>query len=181
MRRAGLSPFGALVHAECLTEDAYPEPPVPVHICFCFLRTQFHRPSGGRLRVFAVIILTSLLIAAGARAAPAQSCDLAAKDVRLAGTGCAAAWFDANVRLNEFQAVGTSESYKLQPSKQMMSLIKMGSSGDAQALDYDQPPIAAQLAAGARSLEFDVAYDPKGGLYKYPAGASMAGELVGDD
>ena len=59
----------------------------------------------------------------------------------------------------------------------MMSLIKMGSSEDAQALDYDQPPIAAQLAAGARSLEFDVAYDPKGGLYKYPAGASMAGEL----
>lgn len=133
------------------------------------------------MRVFAVITLTALLIAAGACPAPAQGCDLAAKDVRLAGAGCAAAWFDANLRLNELQAVGTSESYKLQPSKEMMSLIKMGSSEDAQALDYDQPPIAAQLAAGARSLAFDVAYDPKGGLYKYPAGASIAGELVGDD
>jgi len=91
------------------------------------------------------------------------------------------AWFDANLRLNEYQAVGTAESYKLQPSKQMLSLIKMGSDADAQALDYDQPPIAAQLAAGARSLEFDIAYDPKGGLYKYPAGASMAGELVADN
>lgn len=112
---------------------------------------------------------------------PAQGCDLAAKDVRLAGAGCAVAWFDANLRLNEIQAVGTAESYKLQPSKEMMSLIRMGSDADAQALDYDHPPIAAQLAAGARSLAFDVAYDPKGGLYKYPAGASMAGELVAAD
>jgi hypothetical protein len=30
-------------------------------------------------------------------------------------------------------------------------------------------------------LEFDIAYDPKGGLFKYPAGASMAGDLVPDD
>jgi hypothetical protein len=30
-------------------------------------------------------------------------------------------------------------------------------------------------------LAFDVAYDPKGGLYKVPAGASMAGDLVTDD
>jgi hypothetical protein len=34
---------------------------------------------------------------------------------------------------------------------------------------------------GARSLEFDIAYDPKGGLYKIPAGGSMAGELIADD
>ncbi|MBA2589382.1 MAG: hypothetical protein H0U98_12250 [Alphaproteobacteria bacterium] len=133
------------------------------------------------MRVFAIITLAFLFVAAAAPSASAQNCDLAAKDVRLAGIGCAAAWFDANLRLNEFQAVGTAESYKLQPSKEMMSLIKMGSDADAQALDYDQPPIAAQLAAGARSLEFDVAYDPKGGLYKYPAGASMAGELVADN
>ena len=133
------------------------------------------------MRVFAVIIVGLLSVAAGSGPAPAQGCNLAAKDVRQAGAGCAAAWFDANIRLNEIQAVGTSESYKLQPSKEMMSLIKMGSDADAQALDYDQPPITAQLAAGARSLAFDVAYDPKGGLYKYPAGSSMAGELVAED
>lgn len=133
------------------------------------------------MRVFAVLTLACLFLAAGSRPVPAQGCDLAAKDVRLAGAGCAVAWFDANLRLNEIQAVGTAESYKLQPSKEMMSLIRMGSDADAQALDYDHPPIAAQLAAGARSLAFDVAYDPKGGLYKYPAGASMAGELVAAD
>ena len=133
------------------------------------------------MRSFTLITVAGLLLAAGPQAALAQSCDLAAKDVRLAGAGCAGAWFDENLRINELQAVGTAESYKLQPSKEMMSLIGMGSDADAQALDYDEPPIAAQLAAGARSLEFDVAYDPKGGLYKYPAGASMAGELVADD
>jgi hypothetical protein len=133
------------------------------------------------LRAFTLITIAALFFVAGGRAAYPQACDLAAKDVRLAGAGCAGAWFDTNLRLNEVQTVGTAESYKLQPSKEMMSLIGMGSDADAQALDYDEPPIAAQLAAGARSLEFDVAYDPKGGLYKYPAGASMAGELVADD
>jgi hypothetical protein len=38
--------------------------------------------------------------------------------------------------------------------------------------------LATQLDAGARSLSFDVAYDPKGGLFKNPAAASMAGDLL---
>ena len=132
------------------------------------------------MRAFTLITMVLLSFVGGAEGASAPACDLKAQDVRLAGPGCVRAWFDANLRINEFQTVGTAESYKLQPSKEMMSLIKMGSDADAQALDYDEPPIAAQLAAGARSLEFDVAYDPKGGLFKYPAGASMAGELVAD-
>ncbi len=133
------------------------------------------------MRAFTLITMVLLAFAGGAEGAGAPACDLKAQDVRLAGDGCARAWFDANLRINEFQTVGTAESYKLQPSKEMMSLIKMGGSDDdALALDYDEPSVAAQLAAGARSLEFDVAYDPKGGLFKYPAGASMAGELVAD-
>jgi hypothetical protein len=136
------------------------------------------------LRAFTIIAIALPCFLAGRLAqgaVPAPACDLKASDATLAGAGCARAWFDANLRINEIQSVGTAESYKLLPSGPMMSLIKLGSSADAQALDYDEPPIAAQLAAGARSLEFDVAYDPKGGLYKYPAGSSMAGELVTDD
>ncbi|MFO1247630.1 MAG: Ca2+-dependent phosphoinositide-specific phospholipase C [Alphaproteobacteria bacterium] len=133
------------------------------------------------MRVLAATVLVVLAALSQARPGTAQACDLAAKDVRQAGPGCAAAWVDANVRLNEIQAVGTSESYKLQPSREIISLLKMGSEEDAEALEYEQPPIAAQLESGARSLVFDVAYDPKGGLYKFPAGASMAGELVSDD
>ncbi len=122
-----------------------------------------------------------LLLAAisGVQAQPA--CNLAAADVRLAGAGCATAWFDANLRLNEIQTVGTADSYKLRPSAQMRTLIRLGSQDDVDSLDFAQPPIADQLDAGARSLDFDIAYDPKGGMYKYPAGASMADELIADD
>jgi hypothetical protein len=109
-----------------------------------------------------------------------SACDLHARAAARAGMGCARAWFDANIRLNDIQLVGTAESYKLRPSAAMLGLIRMGSAEDAKALDFAEPPITEQLDLGARSLEFDVAYDPKGGLYSHPAGAPMAMELVSD-
>jgi hypothetical protein len=113
-------------------------------------------------------------------AAPAQAtCDLSADDATHAGdASCARAWLDANLRLNQLQFVGTADSYKSAPSDQMLSLISMGGRKDAEALDFGEPPLFQQLDAGARELEFDVAYDPQGGLFKSPAGASMAGELL---
>lgn len=115
-----------------------------------------------------------------ATAGPAlAACDLAAPDAARAGDAlCARAWLDANLRLNQLQFVGTADSYKLEPSDQMLSLIRMGGRKDAEALDFGEPALAQQLDAGARALEFGVAYDPKGGLFKSPAGASMAGELL---
>jgi hypothetical protein len=115
-----------------------------------------------------------------ATAAPAlAACDLAAPNAAHAGdTQCARAWLDANLRLNQLQFVGTADSYKLAPSGQMLSLISMGGKKDAEALDFGEPGLAQQLDAGARALEFDIAYDPQGGLFKNPAGASMAGELL---
>ena len=80
--------------------------------------------------------------------------------------------------LNQIQIVGTAESYKLAPGPEMLSLIRMGGKEDAEALDFSQPPITAQLDAGARALSFDVVYDPQGGRFKNPAGASMADELL---
>ena len=107
------------------------------------------------------------------------ACDLAAQDVAHAGgDGCIRPWLDTHMRINQLQYVGTAESYKLAPSDAMLSLIRMGGKKDAEALDFSQPPLAEQLSAGARSLEFDVAYDPHGGLFKNPAGASMADELL---
>jgi len=104
------------------------------------------------------------------------ACDLAAADA--GDTQCARAWLDANLRLNQLQFVGMADSYKLAPSSQMLSLISMGGKKDAEALDFGEPALAQQLDAGARALEFDIAYDPQGGLFKNPAGASMAGELL---
>jgi hypothetical protein len=61
-----------------------------------------------------------------------------------------------------------------------MGLIRMGGKKDAEALDYGQPSLAAQLNDDVRALQFDVAYDPDGGAYKNPAGASMAMDLLPD-
>jgi len=60
-------------------------------------------------------------------------------------------------------SVGTAESYKLLPSGPMMSLIKLGSSADAQHWTMTSRLSRRSCGRGAL-LEFDVAYDPKGGL-----------------
>jgi hypothetical protein len=127
-------------------------------------------------------LLLVLWAAAAVAGGPAtiSACDLHARSAGLAGTGCARAWFDANLRLNEIQTIGTAESYKLRPSTAILGLIRMGSPEDAKALDFGEPPIADQLDLGARSLEFDVANDSRGGLYAHPSGALMAMELLSD-
>jgi len=94
---------------------------------------------------------------------------------------CNPDWMDANLRLNQMQVVATAESYKQRPVKALMSLIRMGGKQGAEALDYGMAPLSAQLDSDVRGLQFDVAYDPKGGAYKNPAGAGMAMELLPDD
>jgi hypothetical protein len=88
---------------------------------------------------------------------------------------------DANLRLDQLQVVATAESYKQRPEKALLNLIRMGGKKSVEALDYGQAPLATQLDGDVRGLQFDVAYDPKGGAYKSPAGASMAMELLPDD
>jgi hypothetical protein len=136
------------------------------------------------LRIRDVLIAVSIAFLALGSAysspSPAVPCDLHAASADRAGVGCARAWFDANLRINEIQMVGTAESYKLRPQDLMLSLIKMGSPEDAQEVDFSEPTIPNQLNAGARSLGFDVAYDPKGGLYANPAGALLAMEILSD-
>ena len=129
------------------------------------------------MRFWLVAVVTGSLVG---MAGPAfAGCYLSAPDAAHAGGDlCIRPWVDANMRINQLQFVGTAESYKLAPSDAMLSLIRMGGRKDAEALDFSEPPIADQLDAGARSLEFDVAYDPKGGQFKNPAGASMASELL---
>ena len=124
----------------------------------------------------------SAAVAAGLLAGmvPAMAdCDPSASDAAHAGSdACVRSWLDAHMRINQLQYVGTAESYKLAPSEAMLSLIRMGGEKDAEALDFGQPSLTEQLNVGARSLEFDIAYDPAGGLFKSPAGASMAGDLL---
>lgn len=101
----------------------------------------------------------------------AQSCD----------GRCKSSWMDANLRIDQLQMIGTAESYKQRPDTAVMGLIRMGGKADAEALDYGQPSLVAQLDHDVRSLQFDVAYDPQGGAYKNPAAAGMAMQLLPDD
>ena len=94
---------------------------------------------------------------------------------------CRPDWIDANLRLDQLQVVGTAESYKLRPDSAVLGLIRMGGKRAAQEVDFALPPIPAQLDADVRALAFDVAYDPRGGAYKNPAGAGMAMDLLPDD
>lgn len=93
---------------------------------------------------------------------------------------CSPQWMDSHLGMNQLQVVGSAESYKQRPDKALLGLIRMGGKAGAAALDYGLPPIPAQLEDGARGLSFDVAFDPKGGAYKSPAGAGMAMDLLPD-
>jgi hypothetical protein len=69
------------------------------------------------------------------------------------------------LRMNDIQAVGTHNSYKQAMSDDVRTRIAAKSEKLAQALDYAHRPLAEQLDHGARQLELDVNYDPRGGYY----------------
>ncbi|HEY4939950.1 MAG TPA: phosphatidylinositol-specific phospholipase C1-like protein [Rhizomicrobium sp.] len=125
-----------------------------------------------------VVAAAALLLSSGAAFA---DCNLAAPDAAAAGPGCARAWMDKNLHLNDIVTVGTHNSYKAAIPDKIMSLIKAAASRMAQGLDYSHLPLADQLNDGARAIEIDVVYDPLGGLYAHPAGAAMTGEVLTPD
>jgi hypothetical protein len=73
-------------------------------------------------------------------------------------------------RINDINAVGTHNSYKLAMPDATMARVRAVDPKMADALDYAHRPFAEQLDAGARQLEIDVNFDPKGG--HYAAGAT---------
>ena len=134
------------------------------------------------IRCLLILALAGLAgFPAAAADAPSAACNVAGPDAAHAGPGCAHAWFDTNLKINEIQSVGTAESYKLPLSSGMLALVAGQSQKDAEALDFGEPPLEQQLDTGARSLEFDIAYDPKGGLFANPAGAAMSDEMLDPD
>ncbi|HEY2070645.1 MAG TPA: phosphatidylinositol-specific phospholipase C1-like protein [Rhizomicrobium sp.] len=125
--------------------------------------------------------MKSLLAACLLFASPALAdCDLTAPDAAKAGPGCAHAWMDANLHLNDILVVGTHNSYKQAIDPKIMALIAGQSQQLAQSLDYSHIPLDQQLDGGARALELDVVYDPKGGLFAQPLGAMMTGVPLPD-
>ncbi|MBB5711540.1 phosphatidylinositol-specific phospholipase C1-like protein [Sphingomonas xinjiangensis] len=69
------------------------------------------------------------------------------------------------LRINDVAVIGTHNSYKLAMPAETMATLRTAAPEMANALDYAHRPLAEQLDAGARQLEIDVNYDPRGGHY----------------
>jgi Phosphoinositide phospholipase C, Ca2+-dependent len=73
------------------------------------------------------------------------------------------------LKMNQIQAIGTHNSYKIAIPRAEMQIIASRSQAAATSLDYSHMPLDQQLDLGMRQLELDVLYDPQGGRYARPA------------
>ena len=119
--------------------------------------------------------------AVAALATAAGACDLHAADAAKAGPGCAQAWMDRNLHLNDILTVGTHNSYHMRTPPPVMAMIKKAAPTRWQGLDYGHPPLIDQLNDGDRALELDLVYDPDGGRFAHPAGARLTGLTLPPD
>jgi hypothetical protein len=83
----------------------------------------------------------------------------------LALTAAAQAPRPGPLRINDIAVIGTHNSYKLPMPTETMARLRATDPRAADTLDYGHRPLAEQLDAGARQLEIDVSYDPRGGHY----------------
>ena len=86
---------------------------------------------------------------------------------------CTRAAVDA-LKMNQLQTMGSHNSYKMAIAPAEMANIRARNPKGADTLDYSHEPLTAQLNDGARQLELDFVYDPKGGRYASPLGRKMA-------
>ena len=134
------------------------------------------------MRLFGALTILTAGLALGAPAlAAGKTCHLHAADAKAAGPGCARAWMDRNLHLNDLMTVGTHNSYKQAISPKIYALVLAAAPREGLGLDYHHPPLNDQLDDGARGLELDVAYDPQGGRFAHPVGPKLAGETLSDD
>lgn len=82
----------------------------------------------------------------------------------------------AGLHMNDLQAVGTHNSYKIAIPPKELALIAARNAQGAQSLDYGHLPLATQLDLGMRQLEIDFVYDPDGGRYAHPRLPQISGE-----
>ncbi len=89
--------------------------------------------------------------------------------------------WDADLRLNQIQVIGTHNSYHLAPEPALLQMIGVASERAAQAIDYSHAPLAKQLMElGIRQLELDVYADPAGKLFSNPVGKNLLGPKSSD-
>jgi hypothetical protein len=85
------------------------------------------------------------------------------------------------VRLNQIQVIGSHNSYHIEPSPAVRTLIAAAGEHQAQGLDYTHPPLAQQFSSrGVRQIELDLFYDPDGGRYAEPSSLKALRKLGKD-
>lgn len=75
---------------------------------------------------------------------------------------------DTGLRMNDLQAVGSHNSYKLAIPAPELARIRAYNERSAITLDYSHLPLKEQLNLGMRQIELDVVYDPQGGRFAEP-------------
>ncbi|MDB5435407.1 MAG: hypothetical protein JWR47_1664 [Phenylobacterium sp.] len=113
-------------------------------------------------------MIASLLAAAAVALSPA--CDLEHPSGK---AGCTRAAVDG-LKMNALQTMGTHNSYKMAIAPLEMANLRARNPKAADTLDYSHIPLTDQLNDGARELELDFVYDPKGGRFSTPLGRKMA-------
>jgi Phosphoinositide phospholipase C, Ca2+-dependent len=78
-------------------------------------------------------------------------------------------------RLNQFQAIGSHNSYHLAPPAAVLGVIGKLHQGAVEAWNYSHPPLVRQLSdVGIRQFELDVYADTAGGRFVSPLGWKLA-------
>ena len=85
----------------------------------------------------------------------------------------------ADISMNDLQAIGSHNSYKLAIPKPELDLIRAYRERSAITLDYTHLPLTEQLDLGLRQIELDILYDPKGGRYAEPLLPRQTGGQAG--
>jgi len=124
------------------------------------------RPRSAWMTVRRSLLLAATLMVAsgGFDSAPNQAAECAGKDAlegdcRIDSRG---------MRMNDIQAVGSHNSYKLAIPEPEMQLIRDYREASAMSLDYSHLSLTQQLDMGMRQLELDILYDPEGGRFADP-------------
>lgn len=110
------------------------------------------------------------------------SCAAATEQIRaleLDGSCGAIATKGQALRMNDIQAVGSHNSYKLAIPEAEMSLLRSYNEATAVSLDYSHLSLTDQLNLGMRQIELDILYDPEGGRYTDPLLAQQTQGMAG--
>lgn len=88
-----------------------------------------------------------------------------------------AGWAEADdARMNQFQAIGSHNSYKEAIDPSLWKLLREEMGDRILGLEYSHLPLSEQLTRGLRKLELDVVHDPVGGRFAKPYGIELVKE-----